>query len=467
MSCSFWYTLSNNDIKMDYQNLYKEAYKFAKLGKYRKARKLLSDIVKEKDNDEKAWLGLSHLAQSYQEKAACLKKVLEINPENHKARQKLDSILAKIEIEAFHHQSHQQPARQPYSETQILKIFLGILLVFLIIGSGYGAGLIIESIYEEYQNDIVTTTSIDDYKNYHENIEDIYENPSLASQTSSHALTIESKSIFLQSTSNLPSPEIITNQTITQTHYLPQTSTFTPTTTPSLTASHTFTPIPSITLTNTPTIISSTTPSPTLSATPSATIPSKALILNINGEPQRLSLSCESRAAATWADFYGKQIGELEFFSKIPQSDNPEIGFVGDVNGEWGQIPPDSYGVHAEPVAQILQDYGLNAKAVRNIEFQILKNEVALGHPVIVWVIGHVEPGKGVPYIAQDGTETIVARFQHTVIFIGYNDEKENVVILDGESQYDRNIETFLQSWGVLGNMAVLWDSDRIVTRTP
>jgi TolB protein len=199
---------------------------------------------------------------------------------------------------------------------------------------------------------------------------------------------------------------------------------------------------------NTPT----RTPTPT--GTPTASVPSQANITGISGRFQALPLDCESRSAVDWAAYFGVEIDELEFFYSLPQSDNPDKGFVGDVHGSWGQIPPKPYGVHAEPVAALLRAYGLDAQAVRDVSLDALRSEIAAGRPVIAWVTGQVAWGTPVPYTASDGSRTIVARYEHTVMVIGYN--KHEVRILDGAQVYTRQWGDFERSWAVLGNMAVI-----------
>jgi len=188
--------------------------------------------------------------------------------------------------------------------------------------------------------------------------------------------------------------------------------------------------------------------------TPTPTVPSEANIADISGRFQALSLDCESRSAADWAAYFGVEIDELEFFHSLPQSDNPDEGFVGDVHGSWGQIPPQPYGVHAEPIAALLRTYGLDAQAVRNLSLDALRLEIVSGRPVVAWVTGQVAWGTPVPYIASDGSRTIVARYEHTVMVIGYN--KYEVSILDGAQVYTRQWSDFERSWAVLGNMAVI-----------
>jgi len=199
------------------------------------------------------------------------------------------------------------------------------------------------------------------------------------------------------------------------------------------------------------------TPTPTPTATAMLTVPSEANITGISGRPQALPLDCESRSAVDWAAYFGVKISELEFFHRLPQSDNPDKGFVGDVYGSWGQIPPQPYGVHAEPIAALLRTYGLDAEAVRNFSLDALRREIAAGRPVITWVTGQVAWGTPLPYTSSDGNSTIVARYQHTVMVIGYN--RYEARVLDGARVYTRSWSDFERSWGVLGNMAVIMHS--------
>jgi uncharacterized protein YvpB len=179
-------------------------------------------------------------------------------------------------------------------------------------------------------------------------------------------------------------------------------------------------------------------------------------IEGIKGRWSAYALDCEARSAVDWAAYFSVPIDEIEFFDALPLSDNPERGFVGDVHGPWGMTPPDSYGVHAGPIAKSLQSYGLPAQAVWGLTWDELRSEIAAGRPVIAWVIGRVGRGTPIPYTALDGDETTVARFEHTVIVIGYSEYR--VTVLDGYWVYERPLKDFLDSWGVLGNMAVVWE---------
>lgn len=184
-------------------------------------------------------------------------------------------------------------------------------------------------------------------------------------------------------------------------------------------------------------------------------LPEKAYIKGLSSRPQRFSLSCESRAASDWAAYWGVSIPEARFLRRLPRSDNPDAGFVGDPNDSWGSIPPASYGVHAPPVADLLTQYGLQAEARRDLTWDDLRSEIAAGHPVIIWVIGQMLPGTPVKYLAEDGETVIVSPFEHSMVLIGYT--ARTVTVLDAYSGMEKtfSLDDFLTSWETLGNMAV------------
>jgi uncharacterized protein YvpB len=184
-------------------------------------------------------------------------------------------------------------------------------------------------------------------------------------------------------------------------------------------------------------------------------LPEVFFIKDISGRGQAYSLSCESRSATDLARFWGIEFDEIAFFESLPTSDNPEKGFVGNVHGVWGQIPPKPYGVHARPVAAALRRFGLNARAQYGMTLEELKFEIASGRPVVVWVVGHVWEGKPIIYTAEDGSQVTVARYEHTMLAYGY--DKAGIYLIDAGSGMKRNYgyKKFMASWDVLGNIAV------------
>ena len=213
-----------------------------------------------------------------------------------------------------------------------------------------------------------------------------------------------------------------------------------------------------------PTLPAST-PTPTFSPTPEPAFPDEYYIRTISGHRQFFPLGCETSAAIDWATYFGVIINEYEFQFKIPVSDNPDLGFVGNVRDPWGQTPPYSYGVHAGPIAQVLTDYGMPAKGIKGYTLEEIKAEVAADRPVIAWVIGNVEGGVPAEYTDSQGNTTIVAAYEHVIIVTGYS--PDHIRYMNNGRFYEVPNDVFLNSWGVLGNMVVIKAGDPVPTPTP
>lgn len=194
-------------------------------------------------------------------------------------------------------------------------------------------------------------------------------------------------------------------------------------------------------------------PPPPTPTPPPPPFPSQRILSGVTGQGQALPLDCESRSAVDWAHYFGYNIGEINFFNHLPVSDNPDKGFVGDVYGQWGQIPPHPYGVHAEPVAELLRQYGVSAYAHRPLSWDMLRAEIGSGRPVMVWIVGSVVNGIPVYITPSDGLHTIVARFEHTVLVTGYT--ASTVYFLNGGTIYTTSVSQFLDSWSAMGDMAI------------
>lgn len=183
-------------------------------------------------------------------------------------------------------------------------------------------------------------------------------------------------------------------------------------------------------------------------------IPESHYIWDIWGHRQYFGIGCEASAAVDWADYFGVMVSEFNFQLRLPISDNPDLGFVGSVNGPWGQVPPYAYGVHAAPIAQVLRGYyGVNAEGVKGFTIEQIKQEIASDQPVIVWVIGNCVGGIPYEYIDEAGNAVTVAAYEHVVILTGY-DEKTIRYMSNGKF-YDIPTENFENTWSVLGNMVV------------
>ena len=203
------------------------------------------------------------------------------------------------------------------------------------------------------------------------------------------------------------------------------------------------------------------------SAARGETPPESAFISGFVGHAQSYAIDCEVRSAVDWAGFWGVSIGETEFLNALPRTDNPDVGFVGDPNEPWGRIPPDGYGVHADPIAKTLRAYGLQAEAQRDLSWDELQQEIDAGHPAIVWVIGAMWEGSPVDYQASDGHTSRVAAYEHTMTLVGYTSETVKVVDASSGHLDTYRLNDFLNSWAVLSNMAVIGSYESAAVEDP
>ena len=178
--------------------------------------------------------------------------------------------------------------------------------------------------------------------------------------------------------------------------------------------------------------------------------------INMSGHHQFFEIGCETNAAVDWALYFGVQLAQYDFQYEIPRSDNPDYGFVGSVNDPWGQTPPYSYGVYAGPIAELLNKHGIQAKAIKNGDLNLVKAQLARDNPVIVWVIGNMVSGIPAEYTDKIGRRTVVAAYEHVVILTGYNESTQHIRYLNNSRFFEIPYQNFLNSWKVLGNMAII-----------
>ena len=195
-----------------------------------------------------------------------------------------------------------------------------------------------------------------------------------------------------------------------------------------------------------------------LTCLPGSAQPAKALELPnstyIDDMPvfaQQHYLSCEYATARAAAARWGVNLSEWHFIANIPQNDDPHLGFRGDIDDGWGGTA--SYGIYAEPIARFLATQGLKTKLLWDGVEQV-KQEVALGRPVVVWVAGGM--GYSSPFEASaNGNSFLMMPYEHAMTVYGY-DENGVDVADPGFGTYDYySWANFERSWGYLGNMAM------------
>ena len=183
--------------------------------------------------------------------------------------------------------------------------------------------------------------------------------------------------------------------------------------------------------------------------------PPSASISGVVGYPQEHNLSCESRSATDLAAFWNVTFSEDEFFRRLPKSDNPYRGFLGDVDQPAGTMPPQGYGVYAGPIAATLRTFGLDAQAHYDYALAALQAEIAAGRPVVIWSTYDMQMPGIQEWTSTDGQTSVVVRWQHTFIATGYDEGGIYLIdAYDAQTKYF-TYEAFQTAWAQLGNQAV------------
>jgi uncharacterized protein YvpB len=185
-------------------------------------------------------------------------------------------------------------------------------------------------------------------------------------------------------------------------------------------------------------------------------LPPEATVSGVVAHPQERNLSCESRSATDLAAYWGAGFTEDAFFRRLPKSDNPQRGFVGDVDMPAGSMPPVGYGVYGEPIAATLRSFGLDAQAHQATELNTLKQELAAQRPVLVWATYDMQLPGTETWVASDGAASTVVRWQHTFVAVGYDQGGLYLIdAYDGATKYF-SYEAFVPAWEQLGRLAVV-----------
>ena len=184
-------------------------------------------------------------------------------------------------------------------------------------------------------------------------------------------------------------------------------------------------------------------------------LPPAASVEGLVGHPQEHNLSCESRSATDLAAFWGLTFTEDDFFQRLPKSDNPNRGFLGDVDLPPGSMPPAGYGVYVEPVAATLRSFGLGAQARNEWTLDGLRAELAARRPAIVWATYDMQLPGVQTWVSSDGATSTVVQWQHTFVATGYDEGGLYLVdAYDGGTKYFF-YDAFIPAWDQLGRMAV------------
>jgi uncharacterized protein YvpB len=187
-------------------------------------------------------------------------------------------------------------------------------------------------------------------------------------------------------------------------------------------------------------------------------LPPSAFVEGLIGHPQEHNLSCESRSATDLAAFWGLAFAEDDFFRRLPKSDNPHRGFLGDVDLPAGSMPPLGYGVYAGPIAANLRSFGFDARAEHEWSLEALQGELAAGLPVIIWATYDMQLPDSMTWTSSDGETSVVVKWQHTFVAVGYDESGVYLVdAYDGVTKFF-SYDAFVPAWDQLGRMAVVME---------
>src|SRR5215475_12638091 len=76
----------------DINSLLNAGIQAARAGNKAQARKYLEQVLEKEDNNEAAWMWLASVVDTPRERRICLENVLEINPNNVRAREALAAL---------------------------------------------------------------------------------------------------------------------------------------------------------------------------------------------------------------------------------------------------------------------------------------------------------------------------------------------------------------------------------------
>jgi uncharacterized protein YvpB len=162
---------------------------------------------------------------------------------------------------------------------------------------------------------------------------------------------------------------------------------------------------------------------------------------------QQRNLSCEYAAIQIATAAWGNAISEYSLDYTVGWSDNPHVGYRGDITGWWGNTY--DYGVYAEPLSWALAQFGFVGEvAYTGGDPSWLIRQIDMGNPVLVWL------GLwGDQSVYENGYKVVAG--MHVLVAYGY--DEGGIYLSDpaigGPKYYDWG--TFEWMWGVLDGMAL------------
>ncbi len=111
------------------EDLLRQAIQAIKSGDKERGKRLLAQVIRQEPRNELAWLWLSKCVPEYERKLYCIKRVLEINPDNAIAQRALARLQSYQRVKAPPvSPSSQQKPKKTRASTILILIFVAIVL---------------------------------------------------------------------------------------------------------------------------------------------------------------------------------------------------------------------------------------------------------------------------------------------------------------------------------------------------
>jgi LysM repeat protein/uncharacterized protein YvpB len=165
---------------------------------------------------------------------------------------------------------------------------------------------------------------------------------------------------------------------------------------------------------------------------------------------QEHNLSCEYAAAFIATSAFDNPISESAFIDSIPITKNPHYGYRGNIDGKWGGFK--DWGIYAEPLVPILNDYGFAAEVFYSMgDTTQLKAHLDEGHPVIVWLALWGDTGR----VFHDEDRYTVFAGSHVMTAYGY--DGDGIYLSDPGTGSYRFLtwDTFEWMWATIDGMSL------------
>lgn len=176
----------------------------------------------------------------------------------------------------------------------------------------------------------------------------------------------------------------------------------------------------------------------------------------IEGMPlvgQTWNLTCEYAAASAATAYYGQIITQQAFVDVIGFNANPNKGFRGRLNGQWGGT--SDYGVYSAPILHALQEHGFTHSYGFHGSPDMLRAALSNEYPVVVWLVDTFGTTTRVE-ATSDGESFFLVPYEHAMTAYGYTES--SIMLMDPATESYRLMpwQTFMDAWMQLDGMALV-----------